>query len=145
MAKTSFNTSTTTRTPADWTVITFGLLDVVTAISGLLNPNRLRTSTGLPETGDPRSDNATRTLLLTISIAAINNGTAYILGGIHSWRGFAAWSVAARLFMGTGFIIMTRQQLAPKRFRRAVIWELVGAASTTAAIWSKRHTSAIRP
>jgi hypothetical protein len=145
MAKTSLNTSTIARTPADWTVIVFGLLDVVTAIFGLLNPNRLRTSTGLLETGDPRSDNATRTLLLTISIAAINNGTAYVLGGVHGWRGFTAWSVAARLFMGTGFIIMTRQQLAPEQFRRAVVWELTGAASTAAALWSQRRTWAIQP
>jgi hypothetical protein len=129
-------------TAAAWTVAGFGLLAFVMGISGLVSPARQRSMTGLKEPDERGPGDHTPALMMTTSMAAVNTGFVYMLGIAKGWPRFPAWTVAARLFMCAGFLVLIRRRIAPKSFLGAALWEGIGAAITGAAMsWDSRRGS----
>jgi hypothetical protein len=58
----------------------------------------------------------TPAVVATTSIAAVNMGVLYLLGVAKDWPGFIAFTVAARLFMCAGFIVLIVAGQAPDAF-----------------------------
>ncbi|MFY0538436.1 hypothetical protein [Nannocystis pusilla] len=78
--------------------------------------------------------------MATTSIAAINMGVLYVLGVALAWPGFLAFTVAARLFMCLGFVVLMAAGRAPDVFVGAAIWEGLGAGITAAGMaWDNRR------
>jgi hypothetical protein len=123
------------RSASGWTVSVFGVLALIMGVLGLISPDIQFGMMGFEILDKRPPGDYTPAVVATTSIAAVNMGVLYLLGVAKDWPGFIAFTVAARLFMCAGFIVLIVAGKAPDAFIGAALWEGLGAAATGAAMW----------
>ncbi|MEU1281097.1 hypothetical protein [Streptomyces sp. NPDC005805] len=118
----------------------FGVLAVLSGVTGLLAPDALLASLRLATVPDgSRADGDLTTAFLTASsMAALNMGVYYVLAALSGWRPFFRWTVPFRLLTCTVFTLAVVMDRAPAGFLGVAVWEGAGALATWAAL---RHES----
>lgn len=144
LQKERFSVNIRPRCISGWTVSVFGVLAVIMGVLGLIRPDIQFGVIGF-ELLDMRSPgDYTPAVMATTSLAAVTMGVFYLVGVAMCWPGFIAFTVAARLFMCAGFIVLILAGQAPAAFIGAALWEGLGAATTgTALWWDNRRVSQI--
>jgi len=123
-----------THTRAGWTVGAAGVIAFTLGVAGLVDQDSQMRAIGL-DPGRYPADDPLRTTMTSSSVAAMNNGAAFVLGVAKSWPWFPALTVVSRSAQAIGFFTRIARGKAPKSYLGAAIWELAGAALTAGAIW----------
>lgn len=126
--------------PADWTIVIYGLLALILGVIGLAKSDLQFRMMGIEPAQRREEGDLTLASFGASSVAAINMGVLYTVGTLLHWRGFPIFTLYARSLMGIGFIFMMATGRAPRQFKGAAIWEFAGVIITGAAmLWSAWH------
>lgn len=140
------------RSLSGWTMAVFGLLASALGVVGLLAPTVLLALMGFDTApfvcfgpvpagvGD-----ATATLLIASSMAAVNMGVYYLLAALADWRAFFRWTVPFRLLTCAVFTLAVVSGRAPDGFLGVGLWEGLGALATWAALRQDARREAAAP
>jgi hypothetical protein len=123
------------RTAADLGLIAFGM-----GVAGLVNQDGQLRVLGV-DPGTVAADDPLRITLTSSSVAAVNNGAAFVLGVARSSPWFPHFTVATRGAQAVGFLARIATGRAPRPYLGAAIWEAAGAAITAGAIWLDRRAA----
>ncbi|MFC0439960.1 hypothetical protein [Kutzneria buriramensis] len=129
-----------THTKAGWTVAAAGLIAFSMGVAGLVDQDGQLRLLGVDPSTIP-ADDPLRITLTSGSVAAANNGAAFVLGVAKSWPWFPHFTVATRSAQAVGFLARIATGRAPRSYLGAAIWEAAGAALTVGALWLDRRAS----
>ncbi len=125
------------RTISDWSIFVFGLMAILVGLLGIISPetilnlmNFIVLDRSIRQDGD-----YTIAFLICSSMASFNMGIYYVLAAWNQWTKFYQFTVIFRLVTVTTFILAIKNGHAPVGFIGVVMWELVGALITGAALW----------
>jgi len=129
-----------TRSKAGWTVGAAGLIALTLGVAGLVNQDSQLRALGVDPKAIP-ADDPLRVTMTSSSVAAVNNGAAFMMGVAKSWPWFPHFTVATRAAQAVGFLARIATGRAPRSYLSAAIWEAGSAALTAGAILLDRRAA----
>lgn len=125
------------RTVSDLTIFVFGLMAIVIGLVGLISPEIILSLMNfiVLERQTRQDGDYTIAFLISSSMASLNMGIYYLLAAWNRWKKFYQFTVVFRMLTVVVFILAIHKGYAPIGFISVVIWELLGALITGAALY----------
>ena len=109
-----------------------GVIQVVTALHCLLDPEANSANLGIRYVAKRDSNDLTNSFFALMSIAAINIGLFILMAALFKWAHFPYVAIAARLNSAFLVFVLTRTGIVPGQFLSCAAFE-VGFAGVVAA------------
>lgn len=131
------------RTVSDLTIFVFGLLAILAGLIGLTSPETMLSLMNFIVLQRSKREDGDYTIafLTSSSMASLNMGIYYLLAAWNQWTKFYQFTVVFRLLTVVVFALAIWNAHAPIGFIGVIIWELLGALITGAALWFEANRS----
>ncbi|CAF1305613.1 unnamed protein product [Adineta ricciae] len=122
---------------SDITILIFGLTAIVTGLLGLTSPEIMLhlMNFSVIDRSTRQDGDYTLAFLTCSSVASLNMGVYYLVAVWTQWIKFYQFTVIFRLVTVTVLMLAVKNGHAPTGLVGVVIWELIGALTTAAALW----------